>query len=79
MPSIEFSSHAKLMIAERDIDEAWVWQAIDEPQKRTPEVDGNIHYIKSIRERGGRVLRVILNETVEPNRIVTVFFDRRLR
>jgi len=67
------------MIAERGIDEAWVWRAIDDPQRRSLEDDGNVHYIKSIEKHGGRTLRVIINETVEPNRIVTVFFDRRLR
>ena len=76
---IEFSSHAKSMIAERGIDEAWVWRTVDDPQGKTLEADGNIHYVKSIEEHGGRTLRVIINEAVEPNRIVTVFFDRRLR
>lgn len=76
---IEFSAHAKLMITERGIDEAWVWRAINEPQRKLLEADGNIHYIKSIEEHGGRVLRVIINEAVEPKRIVTAFFDRRLR
>lgn len=76
---IEFSSHAKVMIAERGIDEAWVWRTVDDPQKKTLEADGNTHYVKRIEEHGGRTLRVIINESVEPNRIVTVFFDRRLR
>ena len=67
------------MIAERGIDEAWIWRAIDGPQKKTLEADGNIHYVKPIEEHGGRALRVIINEAVEPNRVVTVFFDRRLR
>ncbi len=67
------------MIDERGIDEAWVWRVVDDPQKSSLENDGNIHYVGSIEEHGGRQLRVIINETVEPNRIVTVFFDRRLR
>ena len=76
---IEFSAHARLMIVERSIDEAWVWRTIDEPDEKTDGTDGNTHYVRSIAERGGRVLRVVINERVEPNRIVTVFFDRRLR
>jgi hypothetical protein len=67
------------MIAERGIDEAWIGRTIDDPQKKSLEADGNVHYIKSIEEHSGRILRVIINEAVEPNRIVTVFFDRRLR
>ena len=67
------------MIAERGIDEAWVWRTVNDPQKKTLEVNGNTHFVKSIEEHGGRRLRVIINEAVEPNRIVTAFFDRRLR
>jgi hypothetical protein len=37
-----------------------------------------MHYTKAIRERDGRVLRVVVNADVQPNRVVTVFFDRRL-
>ena len=37
-----------------------------------------MHYTKRIRERDGRVLRVIVNADLQPNRVVTVFFDRRL-
>lgn len=48
------------MIAERGIDEAWVWRTVDDPQKKTLEADGNIHYVKSIEEHGGRTLRVII-------------------
>jgi hypothetical protein len=40
--------------------------------------DGNLHYTKAIRERDGRVLRVVINPAYQPNRIVTLFFDRRL-
>lgn len=67
------------MIAERGIDEAWVWRTIDKPQRKSLEADGNVHYIRYIEEHGGRGLRVIINETIQPNRIVTIFFDRRLR
>jgi hypothetical protein len=38
-----------------------------------------MHYTKAIKERNGHVLRVIVNSDVQPNRIVTVFFDRRLQ
>ena len=30
-------------------------------------------------EFGGRVLRVTVNTAVEPNRVVSVFFDRRMK
>jgi hypothetical protein len=41
--------------------------------------DNNLHYSKGIKERGGQVLHVVVNPNVQPNRIVTVFFDRRMR
>jgi hypothetical protein len=34
---------------------------------------------RRIPEFGGRVLRVSVNTTVEPNRIVSVFFDRKMK
>jgi len=37
-----------------------------------------MHYTKTIRERDGRVLRVVVNADVQPNLVVTVFFDHRL-
>jgi len=33
---------------------------------------------KGIKEASGRVLHIVVNSDVHPNRIVTVFFDRRL-
>jgi hypothetical protein len=41
--------------------------------------DDNTHYIKAIPEHGERFLRVIVNHHVTPKRVVTLFFDRRLR
>jgi hypothetical protein len=41
--------------------------------------DGNLHYAKAIREHENSILHVVINANVGPNRIVTVFFDRRLR
>jgi len=79
MREFEFSSHAKEMLVEREILEEWVWRAIETPGAKTAGADGNVHYTKAIRERGGRVLHVIVNPSASPHRIVTVFFDRRLR
>ncbi len=40
--------------------------------------DGNMHYSGAIEERGGKILHVVVNSAIQPNRIVTLFFDRRL-
>jgi hypothetical protein len=38
-----------------------------------------MHYTKTLGEAQGRVLHVVVDDHYQPNRIVTVFFDRRLR
>ncbi len=77
-PDMELSIHAKDMLIERNIRAEWVWRTINTPSKKRRGKDGNAHYTKAIKERGGRFLHVVVNPTVYPNRIVTVFFDRRL-
>lgn len=78
MPAIEFSKHAKDMLQERNILEEWVWRTISDPDEKRRGDDDNIHYAKSIEEHGRRVLHIVVNQDAQPNRIVTVFFDRRL-
>jgi predicted esterase YcpF (UPF0227 family) len=36
-------------------------------------------FAKAIAEKENRVLHVVVNPAVSPQRIVTVFFDRRLK
>lgn len=76
---IEFSAHAKEMLTERKISEEWVWRTLNSPDNKETAADNNTHYTKAIQEHGDRILRVVVNSNVEPNRIVTVFFDRRLK
>lgn len=78
MPDFELSAHTKDMLKERNIAEEWLWRTLTTPDRKRRGEDGNMHYTKTIREREGRVLRVVVNTDVQPNRIVTVFFDRRL-
>ena len=77
MPDLEFTEHAKEILVERNIPEPWVWHAIESPDRMTTESDNTVHYIKSIPEHGGRLLRVVVNPQAQ--RIVTIFFDRQLR
>lgn len=79
MLGFSFTSHAKYMLEERKISEEWVWRTIENPSRKKKGKDGNMHYTKPIKERDGRVLRVVINPYVDPRRIVTVFFDRRLK
>jgi len=79
MPDFEFSKRAQEMLAERKIPDEWVWRTINSPDRTEMGAGGNAHYIKTIPEHGGRFFRVVINESVSPKRIVTLFFDRRLR
>jgi len=79
MRDIEPSQHARDMLQEREIAEDWMWRTIDEPGRIETGADGNTHYIKAIPEHGGRFLHIVVNSHVQPKRIVTLFFDRRLR
>ena len=66
------------MLKERNIAEEWLWRTLNTPDRKRRGTDGTMHYTKTIREREGQVLRVVVNADVQPNRIITVFFDRRL-
>ncbi len=79
MPDFELSSHAKDMLRERKIAEEWVWRVVEAPVSKKKGKDGNMHYTKPIKERDGRILHVVINPDLVPQRIVTVFFDRRLK
>jgi len=78
MNDFELSTHVRDMLLERNILEEWFWRTINHPDKKIKEADNNMHYTKAINENNNRVLRVVVNTDVYPNRIVTVFFDRRL-
>ena len=74
-----FTAHAKDMVREREIAEEWVLQTIHNPDLTRKGNDTNTHYFKLLPEREGNVLHVVVNENVEPKRIVTLFLDRRER
>ena len=76
---IDFSQHAKDMLIERNILEDWVLRTIHSFDNKQIGADNNMHYSREIKEMGNRVLHVVVNPHVQPNRVVTVFFDRRLR
>ena len=67
------SDHGERLIIEL------VDQTLESPDHVEDREDGTKHYIKKISENENRWLRVVINVRVNPNRAVTVFFDRRLR
>ncbi len=78
MNNYEYSKHAYNMIEERGIRESWVKDALENPERVEQKDDGTAHYLKRVEEFGDRYLRVVVNVNIEPKRIVTVFFDRKL-
>ncbi len=78
MADIHYSKHARDVLGERNILEEWVTRAVSAPERTESPPDGTTHYIKAIPEHGGRFLRVVVNPTATPMRVITVFFDRRL-
>ena len=74
-----FSKHATEMMEERKIEEDLVWRVLNESENTFTGEDDNLHFTQPIAEKEDRVLHVVVNPAVSPNRIVTVFFDRRLR
>lgn len=79
MTDYELTEHALDMLKERNIKKDWIRLAMDEPEKKEPKNDGTIHFIRPINEHGGRYLRVVVNPNLKPQKIVTAFFDRRIR
>jgi hypothetical protein len=77
----ELTKHAKKVLAEREIPLEWMERTLVEPELRQPDPDDAAveRRFRRIPEFGNRVLRVAINTAVEPNRVVSVFFDRQMK
>jgi hypothetical protein len=76
---LDFTHHAKTMMRERLIQEDWVINAVNNPDMTEEKRDDEKHYLKQIPQNSGKFLRVIVNPSVSPPRVITAFFDRRVR
>lgn len=76
-----FTVHARQVMAEREIPVDWVQRTVGAPalRSRDPYDEEVDRFYLPIVERGDRVLRVAVNVTSDPWRVVTVFFDRSMR
>ena len=77
----ELTKHAQKVMAEREIPLAWVERTYHQPELCQPdENDATVERrFRKIPEYDDRVLRVVVNTTVEPNRVVSVYFDRQMK
>jgi hypothetical protein len=77
----QLTSHAEAAARKRKIDVTWIERALSQPDWREPDPakPGVMLAFLRIAERNHRVLRVVYNPGVHPVRVITVYFDRRLR
>ena len=81
MRRYDLSRNAKDVISARQIRLAWLEQVLDSPDlveadRDDPEL---AHHIGRIKEHGNRALLVVFNKSMGPVRIVTVYFDRKMK
>jgi uncharacterized DUF497 family protein len=75
------SDHAVHVISERRIDINDIMKVVEEPElvlddKKDPTLE---HRLKVIAHYNNRVLRVIINKTTDPIRIITAYYDRSMK
>ena len=77
----ELTAHAAGVIAEREIDPAWIARVLAKPEVTAKDRSDPAlqHAMARILERDDRVLRVVYNPSTHPPRIVTCYFDRSQR
>lgn len=79
--NFELTKHAKKVLTEREIPVEWLERTLSAPELVLPDPDDAAveRRFRRIPEFGNRVLRVAVNTAVEPNRVVSVFFDRQMK
>ena len=77
----ELTWHAKKVLAEREIPMEWLERTLAAPEltHRDPVDEAVERRFRRIPEFGNRVTRVAVNTRVEPNRVISVFFDRQMK
>lgn len=75
------TEHPNHALKNRSIDTQWVIETLKEPDLRLLDPnDVNLErFYRKIPDRADRVLRVVVNTRLAPWRIVSVFFDRRMK
>jgi len=78
---LKWTQHARDVFEKRKIPRAWIERTVIDPDKTLPDdIDTELlHYLKVIQEYENRVLRVIINKSSEPPRLITFYFDRKMK
>jgi Domain of unknown function (DUF4258) len=77
----ELTQHARIVVAERQIQVAWVERALSAPNRVDPSASDPALESRfvCIPEFGDRILRVVVNKQVAPERVVSAYFDRAMK
>ena len=77
----ELTQHAREVLAERQIRVEWLERALRAPELKRPDpADATQERrYRKIPEHENRVLRVVVNTAVAPERVVSVYFDRTMK
>lgn len=75
------TKHAQEQITTRNISLSWIERTLLNPQKiETDKLDPDlVHALATIPEFDDRVLRVVYNPKEKPLKVITVYFDRKMR
>ena len=75
-----FTRHALKRMAKRQLAQAWIERAIENPLRIEPDENdlGLEHRLAIVPELAGRVLRVIVSKD-EPHRVITMHLDRKMK
>lgn len=78
----QLTEHARESLRKRpSIRIEWVERVLLQPERVEPDrTDPELeHRMRRIPESGERVLRVIVKKTSKPMRVITCYFDRKMR
>jgi len=79
--NLSFTKHAKHVMSAREIKERWILETVKNPEFREEDPhDAEIErFYRRVAERDNRVLRFAVNTKLATWRVVSVFFDRKMR
>lgn len=78
----DLTDHARESLRKRPtISLEWVERVLQQPERVEPDtVNTELeHRLARIPEYDGRVLRVIVKKATDPLRVITCYFDRKMR
>ncbi len=81
MIHFKLTHHAEDALVRRKIKKEWLERVLVFPQRIEPDATDPMleHRLAVISECENRVLRVIINPHTKPIRVITLFFDRKIR